>query len=1107
MTAITSRFLGIVLATLTVTPVPAKTLFQIGKPDQSNTEFAQAPRDYGLIKQDGLFAVGQSDPKRDWPYVHAGPGDAWAGTKQHTFHILFDLKTVPADGTCTLTLSLLDTQKPTPPRLAVTINGQTFEKQLPPGGGDDSVNGQPAKGKPYAWPLEFPAGLLHKGLNTIAIKTLSGSWMLYDAVTCDTPDGAELGQVSHTAVLSADGPSVLTRDGDRLTQPATLRVAHFGQPAKATLKVGAVSRDVELQPGVTDTQLNLPAVEKPTAVEVSLAVNGATLPSQSVTLKPVRKWEVYLLPHSHVDIGYTHIQADVEKVQCKNLEDAIRIAQKTASYPEGSRYKWNAEVMWPIDVYLRQATPEQRKFLFDAIKAGQLELDALYGNTLTGLCRPEELVQLVEFAQTTGKAAGVSVESAMISDVPGYVWGMVPVLSQAGVKYFSVGPNEGDRIGRTISAHGDKPFYWISPSGREKVLVWIAGMGYSHFHGGGLTRRSDELWRYLNRLESQDYPYDIVHVRYNVGGDNGGPDPAVSDFVRDWNEKHAYPRLILATTSEMFHAFEKRYADKVPSLKGDFTPYWEDGAPSTAAETTISRATADRLVQAEFLWNALNPAAYPADRINDAWRGVLLYSEHTWGAHNSISQPDAPFVKTQWATKQGFAVEADKISKQVMAEILPKSAGPATAIDVINTTSWPRTDLVVVSKELAAAGNGLRGPDGQPVGTQLLATGEMVFVAENVPPLSSVRYTFVNPPAATAKFNFGILKVEESFISNWFATIKVDPVTGDISSLLSGKSAHDFVDAKAGSGLNSYTYLIGADAKKAQRNGPAKVSVKEDGPVMASLVIESDAPGCNKLTREIRLVSGLRRVDLVDTFDKKPVRQKEGVHVGFALNVPDSQMRWDTAFATVRAETDQLAGACRNWYSVQRFIDVSNDQLGVTIASPDAPLWEMGGLTANVLGSANNPSLWIEKNPQSATLYSWVMNNHWHTNYKADQEGPLTFRFSLQPHGAFASEDAYRFGTEIAQPLLAVPVIDKPLVAPFKLDAAGTVVSCIKRSRDGKATIVRLYNPSAKTDNVKFTWTTTPTSVFLSDLTENPLKPAGAAIELAPGDVLTLRVE
>ena len=51
----------------------------------------------------------------------------------------------------------------------------------------------------------------------------------------------------------------------------------------------------------------------------------------------------------------------------------------------------------------------------------------------------------------------------MISDVPGYTWGIVSAMAQAGVKYFSIGPNYRDRIGRTMSTWEDKPFYWIGP--------------------------------------------------------------------------------------------------------------------------------------------------------------------------------------------------------------------------------------------------------------------------------------------------------------------------------------------------------------------------------------------------------------------------------------------------------------------------------------------------------------------------------------------------------------------------------------------------------------------------------------------------------------------
>ena len=36
----------------------------------------------------------------------------------------------------------------------------------------------------------------------------------------------------------------------------------------------------------------------------------------------------------------------------------------------------------------------------------------------------------------------------------------------------------------------------------------------------------------------------------------------VMPTVRDWNAKYAYPKLIIATTSEMFHEFEKRYGEQ-----------------------------------------------------------------------------------------------------------------------------------------------------------------------------------------------------------------------------------------------------------------------------------------------------------------------------------------------------------------------------------------------------------------------------------------------------------------------------------------------------------------------------------------------------------------
>ena len=196
---------------------------------------------------------------------------------------------------------------------------------------------------------------------------------------------------------------------------------------------------------------------------------------------------------------------------------------------------------------------------------------------------------------------------------------------------------------------------------QDKVLVWMTGTGYYRVFSS-----ADNLLQYLGSLDDKGYPYDFVQVRHCLG-DNGAPDVNFADTVKQWNDTYAYPKLVIATTDEMFRDFEQRYGDKLPTAQGDFTPYWEDGAASSALETAMNRASADRLTQAETLFAMFNPQAYPAQEFYQAWRNVILYDEHTWGAHNSISQPDHPFVKSQWAIKRQFAVDADKQSRKLLA--------------------------------------------------------------------------------------------------------------------------------------------------------------------------------------------------------------------------------------------------------------------------------------------------------------------------------------------------------------------------------------------------------------------------------------------------------
>ena len=48
-------------------------LWKIGQTDQNDAEFALAPGGYKQFKHDGVFFIGESNPKLDWPYAQPGP--------------------------------------------------------------------------------------------------------------------------------------------------------------------------------------------------------------------------------------------------------------------------------------------------------------------------------------------------------------------------------------------------------------------------------------------------------------------------------------------------------------------------------------------------------------------------------------------------------------------------------------------------------------------------------------------------------------------------------------------------------------------------------------------------------------------------------------------------------------------------------------------------------------------------------------------------------------------------------------------------------------------------------------------------------------------------
>ncbi|WP_246197715.1 glycoside hydrolase family 38 C-terminal domain-containing protein [Chitinophaga agrisoli] len=812
-------------------------------------------------------------------------------------------------------------------------------------------------------------------------------------------------------------------------------------------------------------------VQKDVQLSVQLSSNGQQYTARCI-VSPTREWKVYVMPHSHVDVGYTNVQAKVLSIHMNNIDEAINIAARTATYPEGARFKWSTEAIWVVEHYLAAADADKQRRFWDAVKKGWINLDGGYGNINTSATSPAQLMHMFYTGTQLAKEHGITVQSMFQGDVPGATWGLSSQTDITGIKYFLSAPNASDRIG-SADQWRDKPFYWRSPSGGQKLLFWQCSpysIGYS-IKGNKIPNfftiddpkpyytghPSDNflnpfLFNYLDKLQQKDFPYNMTLLTWAMS-DNAPIDPELPDAVKAWNERYASPHLVITSAHDFLQDVEAAYKDQLPVISGDYTEFWTDGLASGARETAITRNASDRLQQAGAIWALRGKTGYPAADFDTAWKDVIMFNEHTWGAHNSVSHPEDPKAISQWAYKQAFALNAEKNTNALLTKSETGETAITNAIDVYNTLNQPRTELVVIPASQSASGDLVKDNQGHKIPSQRLSTGELAFLVQQLPPFSKQRFTIQQGNAyVSSRAN-----VTGNHLQNGIYTVELDAQTGNITRLQKAGNPANLADS---AGLNQYSYLPGDSAEKVQYATQASIRIKEKGPLVVSLLVSSPAPGANSLQREIKLVAGIDRVELINTVDKKAIRQKESVHFVFPFHIPDAQVRYSIPWGSITAEADQLPNTNRNWYTVQRWVDVSNKDMGITWSSPDAPLFEIGRYpTAGLLGGLHNSTLWRSFTEQQPTIASWVMNNLWHTNFRASQEGPVTFRYYLQAHKAYDAYAANLYGLANHQPLIAARATGPAQEALFfTIQCPGVYVENINPARNGKGVMLQLVN-------------------------------------------------
>ena len=841
--------------------------------------------------------------------------------------------------------------------------------------------------------------------------------------------------------------TVSKKDG-KLFHTARFSFIHLGEPENVIINIGKIQKKIELNTGYNSVDILLPKMDNSTEFSAQVKVGNKNQETHKFKLEPVKEWTVYLVQHTHSDIGYTRPQTEILAEHLRYIDDALDYCDQTDDYPENSKFRWTCETSWSVREYLKSRPESQIKRLLQRVKEGRIEVTGMFFNF-------SEVIDETTLAMQTKtlkafKDRGINVQTAMQNDVNGIGWCMVDFYKNTGVKYLTMGQH-GHRAHVPFSK--PTPFWWESQSGNK--LLAYRSEHYQHANGLGLTSGQMDnfmtnLSKYLSDLDKKGYPYNRTSMQFSgYVTDNSPPSTAACDIVREWNEKYEWPRLKISLANEFMIYLDENEANSLRKEKVAWPDWWADGFGSAMNETKVARKTnVDMIANMGLLSMAkMLGAVLPKDinkDISSCYDHLLFWDEHTFGASESISDPLAENCVIQWGGKAAHAwtaaIDASMIREKALGFIQPyinKSNMPVIA--VFNTLNWNRSAMlkVYIDHDILPTNKKARiiDKDGNIIPAQLINSREDgSYWALWVRDVPAIGYKTLEIHVSDESQVINVQKSDKKALENKFYKLNIDTEKGVITSLFDKELQIELLDKDSEIKLGEFIYeqlenrhsmerLTNSNRdtvyvplnKKLTRLSNIQVNDIEEHILWTSIKIHGNMPVCadeRGVNIEIRLYHNDKRIEFLYDMHKLPITDPEAVYVAFPFKMKGkNQLAFDVQGGIIHPGINQLEGTSSDWNVIQNFASVTNSEAQIVFCSGDIPLVQFGEI--------NTGRFYYKHQPKKTHIYSWVLNNYWTTNFKASQEGEMKWHYYITSSSNRTNSFATRFGLGSRVPILA----------------------------------------------------------------------------------------
>ena len=469
---------------------------------------------------------------------------------------------------------------------------------------------------------------------------------------------------------------------------------------------------------------------------------------------------VHAVGHAHIDSAWLWpVRETVRKVS-RTVANVLALMDAdpdvTFAFSSAQQFAW-----------LQEFYPE----LFDRLKARVAEgrvlpVGGMWVESDTNMVGSEALVrQFLQGKRFFIDELGVEPTNVWLPDSFGYTGSFPQVAKLAGSPDFltqKLSWNDTNRIPHHT-------FWWEGIDGSRVFTHFPPVDTYnSDLSGPELARASDQF------AEKRAANTSLVPFGYGDGG--GGPTREMVQAAHRAEDLEGSTRVALSTPQGFFDAARAEYADQAPTWVGELYLEYHRGTYTSQSRTKRGNRRSEHLLREAELWATTaavrTGAAYPAGKLQQAWRTVLLQQFHDILPGSSIAWVHREAERNYAAVAQTLEdLIADSLGALVGAG--PSDGASAGAPDdgdaqvVLNASPFARGGVAALGGGTAVpAEPATRTPDGD---GWVLQNGGVRVVVDRRGLVTSVRHLATGREVLPAGAVGNLLQLHRDIPNTWEA--------------------------------------------------------------------------------------------------------------------------------------------------------------------------------------------------------------------------------------------------------------------------------------------------------------------------------------------------